>query len=411
MENFPRLQAFFDNVRNYGFWQRLFSWPELLKQIAGAWAELIEFSGHAARLKEERDKLAGDLRVEYEKSTNLSNRANELKTELATAEEKLRSQKQLHLTAENTLASSVLNLQTENRALMLKVTELTTAEEQRKNEAYKEVQRAFEMQRILAEERSALQENEHQKVRDHHEKLKRSWSEHQEKVKKKIEIICGENTLKYVTEVPFKGSPDNVVQIGEELVIFDAKSPSSPEELGNFRNYIKRQCEEAGKYARHETVRKEIYFVIPSEAAEVIDFPTHETEGYKVYIITPDAIEPVLLTLRKIEAYELLQEIGPEERQAIVRVIGQLVYAAKRRIQVDQFFNGTVLDMLRKVLTDIPETLQQEIVQVELAAKLNPGMDKRSKGIALKELEEMQRHQHAMAEALETSVPEQVEAN
>lgn len=409
MEHFPRLQAFFETIRNYSFWQRLFSWPGLLKQIPAAWAELVEFSGQAGRLKAEQETLRGDLRVEKEKTDSLSKRSDELKAALATAEEKIRSQVELHRVEKGNIESAVKTLQAENRTLLQNNTGLVNAEDQRKKEVYDQLQRALELQKVLEGDRIRLQQREEQKLRDYQEKLKRTWGEHQDLVKKKIQLVCSQQAIEYITKFSFRGTPDNAVRIAEELVIFDAKSPSSIEDLGNFKTYIKKQCEEAGKYTKHENVRKELYMVIPTGAAEVIDFSTYETEEYKVFIITPDAIEPVLLTLRKIEDYAFIQEIGPDERQAIVRVIGQLIYAAKRRIQVDQFFNGAVMDILRNAMAGIPENLKQEINQIELAAKLNPGQDKRTKGIALNELEEVQNQQTALAGALEAPVPAAIE--
>jgi len=409
MENFPRLQAFFETLKNYSFWQRLFAWSALLKNIAGAWAEVVEFSSFIGRLKQEQEALKSDLRVEKEKTDNLERRTDELKTELVKTTEKLRSQEEIHRVEKNNTEVSLKSLQTENRSLLQSITELRSAEEQRKKEVYDQVQQALELKRVLEKDRTDLHQQEQQKIRDHQEKMKKTWSEHQEQVKKKIQLVCSQQAIEYITKFSFKGIPDNAVRIADEIVIFDAKSPSSIEDLGNFKTYIRKQCEEAGKYTKQENVRKEIYMVIPSGAAEVIDSPTYVTDEYKVYIITPDAIEAVLLTLRKIEDYAFIQEIGPDERQAIVRVIGQLIYASKRRIQVDQFFNGELINILRNALAGIPENLKDEINQVELAAKLNPSMDKRSKAIALTDLEHVQKQQAAIAGALEAPVPVAIE--
>ena len=409
MENFPRLQAFFETLKNYSFWQRLFGWSALLKNIAGAWAEVVEFSSFIGRLKQEQEALKSDLRVEKEKTDNLERRTDELKTELVKTTEKLRSQEEIHRVEKNNTEVSLKSLQTENRSLLQSITELRSAEEQRKKEVYDQVQQALELKRVLEKDRTDLHQQEQQKIRDHQEKMKKTWSEHQEQVKKKIQLVCSQQAIEYITKFSFKGIPDNAVRIADEIVIFDAKSPSSIEDLGNFKTYIRKQCEEAGKYTKQENVRKEIYMVIPSGAAEVIDSPTYVTDEYKVYIITPDAIEAVLLTLRKIEDYAFIQEIGPDERQAIVRVIGQLIYASKRRIQVDQFFNGELINILRNALAGIPENLKDEINQVELAAKLNPSMDKRSKAIALTDLEHVQKQQAAIAGALEAPVPVAIE--
>lgn len=409
MENFPRLQAFFEILKNYTLWQRLFNWPSLLKHMAGAWAELVEFSGKAIQLKQDHERMNSDLRVERERITHLNNRLTELNHTLTRTEEQLNGERRLHQVVQAGDQTNITLLQQENQTLREQKSELQNAEELRQKETADQIDRALELQRELQSERVRLRDEQLQKVREYSEKLKKTWSEHQEMVKKKIELICTQHTIEYVEAFPFRGSPDNVVQIAGELIVFDAKSPSSPEDLSNFRNYIRNQCEEAGKYTKHETVRKEVYMVIPSAAAEVLDKSVYATQDYTVYIITPDALEPVLLSLRRIADYAFAEEIGPEERQAIVRVIGQLVYAAKRRIQVDQFFSGEVMSILRTALAGIPEELRKEIREIELVSKLNPTMDKRTKEISLDGLEETRGQQQAEAEFLGAPVPERIE--
>ena len=59
---------------------------------------------------------------------------------------------------------------------------------------------------------------------------------------------------------------------------------------------------------------------------------------YDVYIITKDSLEPIIMSLQKIESYEFADKLSPEERDDICRINGQFAHTTKRRIQIDQFF-------------------------------------------------------------------------
>lgn len=82
--------------------------------------------------------------------------------------------------------------------------------------------------------------------------------------------------------------------------------------------------------------------------------------------------------------------LSPDDRQSICRVIGSLIHASKRRIQIDQFLNNDLLELIAQVQSELPNALQEEINENERARKLNPPADKRSKDIQAWELSKRQ---------------------
>ena len=60
---------------------------------------------------------------------------------------------------------------------------------------------------------------------------------------------------------PFKGNPDNTIKICDEFVVFDAKSPGT-EDLKVFYKYIKKQAEDMKKYAKQESVKRDVFLVV-----------------------------------------------------------------------------------------------------------------------------------------------------
>ena len=68
--------------------------------------------------------------------------------------------------------------------------------------------------------------------------MKRQWAEHEADVKNSIIRICDVNHVNYIDKVPFRGNPDNTIEISGEYIIFDAKSPAN-DDLTNFPTIYK----------------------------------------------------------------------------------------------------------------------------------------------------------------------------
>mgnify|MGYP001570787217 FL=1 len=219
------------------------------------------------------------------------------------------------------------------------------------------------------------------------ESMKEKWARHQENVKNVIKLICQKHLIEYVEKVPFKGTPDNTIKICDEFVIFDAKSPAT-EDLQNFPTYIRTQTEAVKKYIKEENVRKDIFLVIPSNTVDTtIKQFSYNMADYNVYIVTLDVLEPLILTLKKIEDYEFVNQLSPEERENICRLIGKFAHMTKRRIQIDHFFAWEFLDILTKCKADLPKEILEKVIEFEKAEKLNPPIERRTKQILIKDLE------------------------
>ncbi len=409
MENLPQLRNLFETLRAASWWQRLFSWSSIQQQSMDAWQEITELASRLSGISNERDELKTRSQVTEQRAQSAEQRARELQESLTRAEDRLQSQHTLHLQEKESLNQRLTEKQTALRQREDQLLSMRNAEEQLKAKLQSQIDQALNLQQVFERDKLQLQEAEKKKLADHHEKLRQTWSEHQNLVQQAVKRICAQRGIEYVTEFSFSGIPDNAVRIADEIIVFDAKSPASPEEFGNFRTYLRNQCELAGKYAKQEGVRKDIYMVIPTNAASVLQSTSFESGSYRVYIITMDALEPVLVTLQQLEAYKIIQEIGPDERQAIIRIIGSLIYASKRRIQVDQYFNGALLDLIRDIQKEVPATILEEVVKVEQSMKLNPGLDRRSKGIDAEALEKTHRQQGALAAGQEAPTPKRID--
>ena len=158
------------------------------------------------------------------------------------------------------------------------------------------------------------------------------------------------------------------------------------DDLRNFPKYIKSQTENLKKYAKHADVKKELFLVLPSNTLEVIQQFTYNMGDYNVYVITKDALEPIILSLKRIQDFELVEKLNPEERDDICRIIGKFAHTTKRRIQIDQYFAEEFLDTLKKAGTQLPKEILKSVIEFEGAEMLNPPMEKRNKKILTQEL-------------------------
>ena len=241
-------------------------------------------------------------------------------------------------------------------------------------------------------------ENEKQRINDDRvkeaqqelENQKQTWRDHEKDVENHLQLICNNHVIKYISQEDFphpRNKPDNSIEIMDQLIVFDAKSPAN-DDLNNFPKYIKLQTESLKKYAKHQDVKKDLFLVIPSNTLHVIKQFTYNIGDYNVYIITKDSLEPIILSLKKIEEYEFVDKLSPEERDNVCRIIGKFAHTTKRRIQIDQFFAEEFLQTLQKAGAQLPREMLESVIDFEKAERLNPPMEKRNKQILTKDLQE-----------------------
>lgn len=349
--------SFFTKLTLLSWWRRLFRWKEI-----------------SAQIQEEKEKL--------------SKRYTELESHLEYAQKEtsdLRKSNQ-SLAEQKDDKESQLNEEKKKTALFIQEKELKQHEyEKRVDDLNKANEQVHSREKDIEREREERQ-------RQKQEKLKKNWSDHELHVEEKIKSLCQKHQIEYIDkeQYPFRGKPDNAIKICDELIIFDAKAPAS-DDLSHFKKYIKDQAETAKKYAKKNEVKNEIFLVVPNNAIEELSEYCFDLADYKVFVVATDSLEPILLSLKKIETYEFAETLSPEDRQLVCTIIGKMAYGIKRRIQVDQYFAKEFIALLSQADT-LPKEILEESLKVEKASKLNPPMGKRSKTLPLKEIQKD--HQH-----------------
>ena len=269
-------------------------------------------------------------------------------------------------------------------------TRLAKEEENRNETLRKSIASTNILQENLRNEIARVNDERVKKEQEKLESMKLNWSNHEKDIQNHIRLICKNHVINYIGQEDFpypRNKPDNSIKIMDQLIVFDAKSPAN-ENLSNFPKYIKDQTENLKKYAKHEDVKKDLFLVIPSNTLSVINQFTYNIGDYNVNVITKDALEPIILSLKKIEEYEFADKLSPEERDNICRIIGKFAHTAKRRIQIDQFFAKEFLETLSKTGILLSREILEDVIKFENAEKLNPPTERRKKQILTKDLKE-----------------------
>ena len=372
--NSDNLKLFFEKIKSLTFWQRVFNWSTLRALSYEAYEEFRELSDKVDSLGKEvvaRDSKIGEQETKVE---ILVARVNDL----VAANQKLEARSAL-------LESENKKNNTEKSELASKIARFEQTEQSRLEEFQKNVSGVNAVRTGLENDRQKLQDERLREQEEMFEKMKQTWQNHEGLVRKTIMNICQSHLIEYVKDVPFKGKPDNTIKIAGEYVIFDAKSPGG-DDLENFPKYLKVQTESVSKYIKQEQVRSDVFLVIPSNTVEKLSQFSYRMADYNVYIVTIDALEPIILSLKKIEDYEFVDQLTPEERENICRIIGKFAHTAKRKIMIDYFFSFQFLDIISKCNISLPVDIMKAVTDFEKAEKLNPPQEKRTKQILIEEI-------------------------
>lgn len=408
--NFDTLRRAFESLIHVGLWERIFGWGKIKSLLITANGELQRLLSKAENLKAENTKLENQLTLEKGTSDNFQQSMSRVEIENASLkaanelllrekEDRIKELSKLEETNKNyfkrgtdlanevaVLKNNLERTEQESKKLLERITQLQSAEEHRKAEYEKSMSSLNLIQQKIQKDRQEELELRNKTEVERIRNLRETWSAHEENVKRRIKAICNRHGIDYIDKVPFKGSPDNTIRIKDEFIVFDAKSPAS-DDLSNFPSYIKNQTDGVAKYAKEENVRREIFLVVPTNALELLGQYEYKLPDYTVYVISIDALEPIMLSLKKMEDYDFVDQLSPEDRENICRVIGKFVHLSKRRIQIDGFFAKQFFELVYRSEADLPKDILEKVVEFEKAEKLNPPIEKRAKQISLKELE------------------------
>lgn len=393
---FDSIKRLVNELKTLSFWDRIFKWGSVRATLVDASADLQRMIGGY----ESQSQLRHELELEKNRNKSVQESLEELKF-LRTEKESLmkdkaslESKNEIYLKRGTELSNEVSALRSkieayenELKGLRNENMYLKSSDEQRLKEYESRMSNLTETIKRFDRDRIQEKEERHAREIERLRLMKQTWINHEDNVKSRIKLICNRHGVEYADQVPFKGKPDNTLKINDEYIIFDAKSPAN-DDLSNFPLYLKAQTEQASKYIKEENVRKEIFLVVPVNTLEAIKNFEYRLSDYNVYVISVDALEPIIIALQKIEAYEFADKLSPEDRDNICRVIGKFVHLSKRRIQIDGFFAKQFFELLYRKDAELPAEFLEKATEFEKNEVLNPPSDRRTKQISNRDLQQ-----------------------
>lgn len=362
------LKAFLDKIKGFGFWERLFQWAAVKRDLVDAAASLASLQNELSSAQQDLASTQMHLSVMQETKRHLETQLQAINKELGIHKERSETcERELHQIREQNI-------------------QLKKEDEFRAQKYSEEIVSLQSIKQQLQEERAREIQQRHEEEMNRLMNLKETWATHQTDVQGRMKQICQKHTLAYVDKAPFRGDPDNTLLICDEYVVFDAKSPAG-DDLKNFPLYLKAQAEGARKYAKLDGVKKDVFLVVPTNTLHCIKEFVYNLADYDVYIVSTDTLEPLILSLCKIEDYEFAEQLSPEDRENICRIIGKFAHLSKRRIQIDAFFARQFIELAYKCENSLPTDIHEKVLEFERSEKLNPPQEKRAKAINIKELE------------------------
>lgn len=401
------IKNFFKNIEKLSFFERLFNWKKTKENFLLVYDEIKNLENQIKKIenleneinhKEEiidyNQKNIEEQKIKIKESElkieqfNHKNSENEKK--ISQLEESLNSLKSKNIESNSEiqfLKEKIENLLNENKNLDKKINQFEQIKEEQQKKYDEMILRSNAKEETYEKRRLELEENEKNKETLRFEEMKKTWKNHEDDVERRIREICQINIVEYVDKenFPYSGKPDNCIKIAGEYIIFDAKSPRD-DNLNNFPKYIKDQTEKINKYIKFENVKRDLFLIVPNNTIDKIEKTHYNMSEYDVYIITKDSIEPIILSLKKIETYDMADKLDPADRDRICRVIGRFAHSTKRRLQIDNFFAHEYISLLENCEI-LPDEILEKSIDYEKGSILNPTIEKRAKLIELNKLD------------------------
>lgn len=302
----------------------------------------------------ERDKRIGELSAKIEKLQSEKDEQAGKGKQLYDSYKNLESELKVTIKERDALTKRVADFEAHAKQLERKNEDMID----KQNEALK----AFE-----DEKARVRREDEERKANELAER-DRMWNDHEVNVVALLGEITKKKHCKFTsytnTHLPeeFTGNlkPDFMISFLKQYVIFDAKVSRSQD----LKNYIKDAVKKtAAKVNGNENIYKTIFLVVPTDAIATLKEWHYYEEGFNFYVVSPEALEPILASLKRIEDYDLAEAINPQERENIVDMLAafHLHVSTRNANELGMMIHG--IETLSKAESALPDLVAEALVK------------------------------------------------
>ncbi len=317
------------------------------KQETGDTEASLRFKAELDQAKKELGKLERELEAVKEKNGELTGKNKELWAQNERLEAKSKAAERERDQLQRTIAKYEEN----------EVHEREKADERLSRLAKAEASLVEERRRIIKEDEERLARE--QAERD------RIWNDHERTVVNLLTEICSREESKFDfydnTSLPkgFDGSlkPDFLVEFLGQYIIFDAKTSKSNDLRTYLRDTIKKTAQ---KIKKKTDIYHTVFLVVPTEAVCSLKELTHYEQNITFHIVSPESLQPILATFKRMTEYEFADQFNPEDRENIVNAFASLSHHIKSRNAYDVILAHLGVKALEDI-DALPEDLVKDI--------------------------------------------------
>lgn len=325
-----------------------------------------------------KSQTGGDplLKAELDRRTQ---ELGELKNQI----EQLKAEKNELSTNGKNIFAQLKNIESDHKALMkerdglsVRVSKFEAESEQRQKRHEDMATKLEEAKAALEDEKVRIRREDEERQQQKMEDRDRMWNDHEQDV---VALLGGltkkehcEFTSYSNTNLPegFSGSlkPDFMIEFLDQYIIFDAKVSRSQD----LQNYIKESVKKTAlKIKGNQKIYSTVFLVVPTDAVATLKQMSFYEEGFMFYIVSPEALEPILASLKRMESYEFTEGIDPQERENIVDLVAAFDFHVSTRNahELQMIYHG--LETLHKAQNANPELMAEAMIKKAKMRNLN----------------------------------------
>lgn len=336
-------------------------WKTPSEDTSGANAERLiqenaQLKAELAQKHKEIGQLTQDLQTEKSERDQLSGKGKQLFVEITTLKEKHESLAK----EKDRIASELSHFQ---------------ADEKRKTEDFtRKISQLEEARNALEDERKRIRRED--EAREEQEKINRDrmWAEHEDVVKTQLTDLCKLPQYAFPMydnkNLPegFGGKfkPDFMIEFLGKYVIFDAKVSRSD----NLQNYVTNNVKSTVEKINNDPkIYPMVFFIVPTEAFASLTKTRFFEQSYEFFIIPIEAVPAIFSALKKISAYELAEQLDPQDRDNIVNLIAEFDHHINMRNALDLIASQSGVSVLAKS-RNLKKEIKDEIVMKKSTMRL-----------------------------------------
>ncbi len=251
------------------------------------------------------------------------------------------------------IEAALENTAKENQELRSRLTRFEAERERKEKEHADSITKIAHAEQSFRREQERVIQEDMEYRKQLEEARDRMWADHENTVIAALTDLCKQPQFAFTaynnTNLPagFDGSlkPDFMIEFLGQYVIFDAKVSKAK----SLQTYINNQVKDTvQKVKDNEQIYKSIFLIVPTSAISELKNHHYIVEGYSVFVISPEAVVPILASLKRIALYEFAEQMDPQQRENVVQLIAELDFHINLRNAADIIMSKMGTELLQK---------------------------------------------------------------